>query len=205
MTTHQARVSGWSARGVFVPGREKTYSLRRYSSSTITSRQSVFPLCLALRSTSLVCGLWGGTYFDGPLGAQSCWHSAEKAVRKKTAATVLVSNSDVFRMIEILTLALHRLQSPRLNRHRRKAARLGLQTTTSESVESSFPRKRESRSPGLRDNMPGKRNIAVSWTTKRRFEMVRVWQAGFRLALRLAGMTVGGLRPLKRLNLVPWG
>src|SRR5688572_3345078 len=106
MTTHQARVSGCNARGVFVPGREETYSLRRCSSSTMTTRQSVLPLCLALRSVSFVCGLCGGTYLDWPFGAHSCCLSAEKTAKKKTAPTVVVSRTDVFRMGGILTPGL---------------------------------------------------------------------------------------------------
>src|SRR5262249_23295886 len=156
-----------------------------------------------LRSTSLVCGLCGGTYFDGPLGAQSCWHSAEKAVRKKTAATVWVSNSDVFRMIGILTLALHRLQSPRLNRHRRRE-RLPIGFTNyHKRIRRVVIPAKAGIVPDCGTTRRVKRNVAVNWTTKRRFQMVRIWQAGFRLALRLAGMTVGGLRLSKCLNLMP--
>src|SRR5262245_44451213 len=58
-------------------------------------------------------------------------------------------------MFGILTLALHRLQSPRIIDIDAERLPIGFTTTTTESFESSFPRKRESRSPGLRDDTPG--------------------------------------------------
>src|SRR5262249_46812510 len=72
ITTHQVRVSGCRARGVFVPGLAEMYSLRRCSSSTISSRQSLLPECFTLRSASLVWGLCGGRYCAGfSFGAHS--------------------------------------------------------------------------------------------------------------------------------------